>query len=124
AEGDLSSDGATLSALSVTIQLPRVIGQVSAVSGNTVTVKSPDDTTSTVQLSDATTYTAGPQGTANKSSITVGSFIMAEGTFGSDGSLSALRVAVATAFDGGKGEGFGALPLPGGDATTSSGLTF
>ncbi len=131
AEGDLSSDGSTLNALSVTIQLPRVVGQVSAVSGNTVTVKSPDGTTSTVLLTDATTYTAGPKATADKSSITVGSFIMAEGTLGSDGTLTALRVDIATAI-GDKGMGFGAIPVPGpgamsvpgSDATTSAGPTF
>ena len=96
AEGTLSSQGSTLNALAVTIELPRVTGQVTAVSGNTVSVKGPDGTTSTVQLSDTTTYNAGPQTSADKSSITIGSFIMAEGTLGSDGSLSALLVDIAT----------------------------
>jgi hypothetical protein len=131
AEGDLSSDGSTLNALSVTIQLPSVKGQISAVSGNTVTVNSPDGTTSTVLLTDATTYTAGPQGTADKSSVTTGSFIMAEGTLGSDGTLTALRVDIATGFDAGGGPGIkfapppgaGPICIPGGDATTSAGPT-
>ncbi|HWE63278.1 MAG TPA: DUF5666 domain-containing protein, partial [Chloroflexota bacterium] len=96
AEGTLSNDGSTVNALAVTIQLPSVSGKVTAVSGNTVTVQSPDGTTSTVQLTNTTTYSAGPQATASKSSITTGSFIMAEGTLGSDGSLTALQVAIAT----------------------------
>ncbi|HWE63703.1 MAG TPA: DUF5666 domain-containing protein, partial [Chloroflexota bacterium] len=48
AEGPLSSVGSTVNALAVTIQLPSVFGKVTAVSGNTVTVQSPDGTTSTV----------------------------------------------------------------------------
>jgi hypothetical protein len=94
AEGTLSSDGLTLNALAITIQLPNVAGKVTAVSGNTVTVQSPDGTTSTVQLTDTTTYNAGPKDTADQSSVVVGSFIMAEGTIGSDGSLTALQVTV------------------------------
>jgi hypothetical protein len=130
AEGDLNN-GSTLNALAVTIQLPSVKGQVSAVSGNTVTVNSPDGTTSTVLLTDATTYTAGPQATADKSGVTVGSFIMAEGTLGSDGTLTALRVDIATGVDAGGGPGIkfapppgaGPICVPGGDATTSTGPT-
>jgi Domain of unknown function (DUF5666) len=144
AEGTSSSDGSTLNALAVTIQLPRVAGQVTAVSGNTVTVQGPDGTTSTVQLTDTTTYSAKPQGTASKSSITTGSFIMAEGTLGSDGTLTALHVDVATGFDPGMGKGPGIYPgmgkgpgigfapppgaeaisSPGSDATTSAGPSF
>ena len=136
AEGTLSSDGSTLNALAVTIQLPRVAGQVTAISGNTVTVQGPDGTTSTVQLTDATTYSAGPQATASKSSITTGSFIMAEGTLGSDGTLTALHVDVATGVgpDMGKGMGMGsgfapppgagAISSPGSDATTNAGPAF
>ena len=134
AEGTLSSDDSTLNALAVTIQLPRVAGQVTAVSGNTVTVQGPDGTTSTVQLTDATTYSAGPQATASKSSMTTGSFIMAEGTLGSDGTLTALHVDVATGVgpDMGKGMGSGVAPppgaasisIPGGDATTNAGPAF
>src|SRR5262249_10414015 len=131
AEGDLNSDGSTVNALAGTIQLPQVMGQVSAISGNTVTVKSPDGTTSTVLLTDTTTYTSRPQGTGDKSNNTNGSFIMAEGTLGSDGTLTALRVAVATAF-GDRGMGFGAIPVPGpgamsvpgSDVTTNAGPTF
>jgi hypothetical protein len=134
AEGTLNSDGSTLNAQAVMIQLPRVAGRVTAVSGNTVTVQGPDGTTSTVQLTDTTTYRAGPQATASKSSITTGSFIMAEGTLGSDGTLTALHVDVATSFALGmsKGPGFGYAPAPGvgsisspgSDATTSAGPSF
>jgi hypothetical protein len=94
AEGTLSTDGLTLNALAITIQLPNVAGKVTAVSGNTVTVQSPDGTTSTVQLTNTTTYSAGPKDTADQSSVVVGSFIMAEGTIGSDGNLTALQVTV------------------------------
>ncbi len=95
--------------------MPRVAGQVSAVSGDSVTVKGPDGTTSTVTLTDATTYSAGPQGTATKSSIAVGSFIMAEGTIGGDGALTALHVDVGPSIGPGtdKGMSFGFGPPPG-----------
>jgi hypothetical protein len=101
AEGTLSSDGLTLNALAITIQLPNVAGKVTAVSGNTVTVQSPDGTTATVQLTDTTTYSAGPKDTADQSSVVGGSFIIAEGTIGSDGSLTALQVTVGGVSCGG-----------------------
>jgi hypothetical protein len=132
AEGTLSSDGSTLSALAVTIQLPRVSGRVTADNGDTVTVLGPDGKTSTVQLTGDTTYSAGPQATASKSGITVGSFIMAEGTLGSDGTLTALSVDIAAGFETGKGPGLrfapppgaGSIRLPGSNLSTSTGAVF
>jgi hypothetical protein len=125
AEGTLSSDGSTLNALEVTIELPHVAGQVTAVNGNTLTVQSPDGTTATVLLTGTTTYSAGPQGTASKSDITTGSFIVAEGTLGSDGSLTALQVDIPSAVRGSIGTGTSfSVTVPGGDAIMSTGMSF
>jgi hypothetical protein len=121
AEGTPSSNGSTLDALAVTIQLPRVAGQVTAISGDTLTVKGPDDTSATVLLTAATQYSAGPQSSAGRSSITTGSFIMAEGTVGSDGSLTALQVDIATAKSG-TGSLSGPSAVPGSNAGGSAGL--
>jgi hypothetical protein len=124
-EGTLSSDGSTLNALEVTIELPHVAGQVTAVNGDTLTVQSPDGTTATVLLTGTTAYSAGPQGTASKSDITTGSFIVAEGTLGSDGSLTALQVDIPSALSGSIGTGTGfSVTVPGGDATMSTGMSF
>jgi hypothetical protein len=111
AEGTLSSDRSTLTALRVTIQLPRVTGKVTAVSGDDVTVQGFDGSSTTVHLTASTTYAAAPQGTASKASITSGVYIGAEGTVGSDGSLTALAVRFlnvgGVGNQGGQAQGFG-----------------
>jgi hypothetical protein len=62
---------------------------VTAVSGDTITVSGRDGTTGTIHVDGDTTYSLN--GTSGKalSDITVGSFIVAEGTERSDGSLDA-----------------------------------
>lgn len=86
-----ASDGRyTITALRVV--LPAIGGEVTAVSGNTITVTGRDGTTGTIHVDGNTTYEVG--GTTGKalSDIAIGSFVMAEGALRTDGSLDAATV--------------------------------
>jgi hypothetical protein len=80
---------------------PHADGTVTAVNGNTITVKADDDTNAsasneykgvtTIVLSDATTY----RGSATKASIVAGAVVIAEGTISTDGTtLTATSIGV------------------------------
>lgn len=95
-----------------TSQTKHTDGQVTAVNGNTITIK-PDgnnpnelESVTTIVLTNSTKYVTDPRsGSASttKPTIAVGSFVMAEGTLSSDGkTLTASRFSV-----GGHGGGFG-----------------
>ncbi|HEV8402281.1 MAG TPA: DUF5666 domain-containing protein [Candidatus Limnocylindrales bacterium] len=94
---DRASDG-TYTVTAIIVVLPSVAGQVSAIDGDTITITQPGGTKATVHVSASTTYQVG--GDPGKlSDITVGAFIVAEGSQRSDGSLDA---AVVRAGFGGK----------------------
>ena len=99
---DRAADGAyTVTAIRVV--LPSVVGEVTAIDGNTITVTQPGGTTATIHVDGSTTYTVNGAAGA-LSDVKVGSFIAAEGTQRSDGSLDAA--AVRTGDRGVKGPGF------------------
>ena len=135
AEGTLGSDG-TLAALRVTIQVPRLGGQVTAVNGTSYTVSGRFGTSYTVAATTSTTYVNADGTTASASAVKVGSSIMAEGSLSSDGkTLTALRITVLPSgmghgfgghggFGGpGGSNGFGGFDGPSGAAGTPSGAT-
>ena len=119
AEGTANSDG-SLSAVRVTIQVPRVGGQVTAVNGASYTVAGRvGQAAYTIATTGSTTFVNADGSTAAASAIKTGSFIVAEGTLSSDGkTLTAQRVTLAPAGVergyGGHG-GFG----PGADGATT-----
>jgi len=94
---------------------PRADGTVTAISGNTITVKKDSDqgqtgeygNVTTIVLSGSTTYEADhDSGTVgSKAAIKVGSYVIAEGTLSSDGtSLAASHVSLRPSGpDGGNG---------------------
>jgi hypothetical protein len=86
-----ATDG-SYSITAVHVVLPTVGGEVTAISGNTITVTGRDGTTGTIHVDGDTTYEVN--GTSGKalSDVTVGSFIIAEGTLRTDGSLDADAV--------------------------------
>jgi hypothetical protein len=86
-----ASDG-TYSITAIRVVLPTIAGEVTAVSGDTITVIGKDGTTDTIHVDGSTTYSVN--GTAGKalSDVTVGSFVVAEGTSRADGSLDADAV--------------------------------
>jgi Domain of unknown function (DUF5666) len=80
-------------------------GTVTVVNGDTITIKAGADragsneytAVTTVTLTGNTQYNAGPNATATKSSIKVGSYIIAEGTLSSDGkTLTATAVSLSS----------------------------
>ena len=85
------------------VVLPSVVGQVTAIDGNTITVTQPGGTTATIHVDGSTTYKVNGAAGA-LSDVKVGSFIAAEGTQRTDGSLDAA--AVRTGDRGVKGPGF------------------
>ena len=90
-EGTLQSDG-SLTAVVVKIQLPKVHGEVTAVTATSVTV-SGKDTAHTFVINAATAYTKG--GVAAKSSdVTAGTHVDAEGPAASDGTITAITVKI------------------------------
>lgn len=104
AEGTLNSDG-SLTALRVTIQVPRIGGQVSAVNGSSYTVSGPFGAAYTVNTTGSTSYVNPDGSAAAASAVKTGGFIMAEGSLSSDGkTLTAQRIIVVPA---GAGRGFG-----------------
>jgi hypothetical protein len=114
---DRASDG-TYTVTAIVVVLPTVIGQVSSIDGDTLTVTQPGGAKATIHVSGGTTYQVnGAKGAL--SDVKVGSFVAAEGTQRSDGSLDAATVHLGF---GGKGSSAGpgvprfpGLPgLPGG----------
>ena len=75
----------------IVVVLPTVIGQVSAVNGDTITVTQPGNTTATIHVDGSTTYQVNGQAGSLKD-VKVGSIVVGEGTQRSDGSLDAATV--------------------------------
>jgi hypothetical protein len=82
-------------ATKIYIVLPRIGGVVTNVSGSTLTLTSLDGATRTVTVSNATTYDKAGH-SASLGDITNGTAIAAQGSVGSDGVLSAVRVDIQT----------------------------
>jgi hypothetical protein len=102
--GTTNSDG-SLSAVRVTIQEPRVAGQVTAVNGSSYTVSGAFGQSYTVATTSSTTYVNADGTTASASAVQAGTAIIAQGTLSSDGkTLTAQRVIIAP---GGAGHGGG-----------------
>ena len=76
----------------VAVVLPHVGGEVTAISGSTITVEQRDGTSATINVTADTTYVVDGDEDAALANIEVGDFVVAEGTENSDGSLTASRV--------------------------------
>lgn len=84
--------GNTLTALTVHVRLPRVVGEVTAKTASTLTIKRPDGTTATIHVGSATTYQVRGKASASLADIAVGSLVAVEGTQRADGSIDASTV--------------------------------
>ncbi len=133
AAGTIASDNTTLDATSVQIQLPHVGGQVTSVTGTTITVTGPGGTTWTIDTTAPTTFTtaSGPGSTtaSSLSAVTSGSFVDAAGTLqGTTLTATSVTVRTGTAgFAGPRGRGgpsgFGPGPMGGPGASGSGSAT-
>jgi hypothetical protein len=91
---------------SLAIIPPHAGGEVTAVSGSTITVTQRDGTTATIKVDGTTTYQVNGSDAA-LADVKVGMFLVAEGTKGSDGSITATDVKAGDkgVRDGGRGPG-------------------
>ena len=88
-----TQSGNSISAATVFVRLPTVVGKVTAKSGSDLTIQTPGGTTITVHVSGSTSYRIAGKTSASLSDITVGSTIVAQGTQRADGSLDASTIA-------------------------------
>ena len=117
----VADDGSyTVTALGVV--LPSVIGQVTAVDGDSMTLTQPDGTSVTVNVDDATEFTVGGETGQSLSDVEVGMVVAASGEQNDDGSLDASRVRAGTIWQGmGRGaHGPGRGPWANPDGTPSA----
>ncbi|MFZ1063184.1 MAG: DUF5666 domain-containing protein [Acidimicrobiales bacterium] len=108
-----SAKGST-SAARIDIVQPSVMGKVTAVSGDDITLTGPNGTSTTVIVSSTTTYTKDGA-SASLSDVTVGSSIFAEGSFASSSdtsTLDATSVGIGAPTNPGPGPGFPGGPGP------------
>jgi hypothetical protein len=114
----VSSTDATTAA-NIDIQLPVLVGTVTHVDGDTVTITDPVGFNRTIVVDSTTSYTKS-SGTASLSDVSVGSEISAEGTVDANGTsldASSVHIGVPTGPRGGPrfgGPGFGP---PGGNGS-------
>ena len=108
AEGTLSSDGNSLTALQVNIELPRYMGKVTSVNGSTIVIDE-RGTSRTIEVTANTKYQNGPN-SASLSDVKTDAYISAEGTVDSSGKMTAAVVNVG----GPAGPGMGGPGFPGG----------
>ena len=84
---------------------PHAGGEVTAISGSTISVTQRDGSTATIKVTASTDYTVGGDEDAALADVEVGMHLMAVGTENSDGSLTATEVRAADP---------GSMPGPGG----------
>ncbi len=91
AVGERGSDG-QITASTVQIVLPRVLGMVTAVGSDTLTLRRPDGTTITVHVGSGTSIAVGGTAGSTLSDVKVGMLAAVQGTQRSDGSLDASAI--------------------------------
>jgi hypothetical protein len=87
----------------IAVVLPHVAGEVTGVSGNAITVETPDGSSVTVNVDGDTDYTVGGDEDAALSDVEVGMKIVAAGEENADGSLDASQIRAGEGFRGGRG---------------------
>ncbi|NWJ47938.1 MAG: hypothetical protein HXX08_18955 [Chloroflexi bacterium] len=106
AEGTLSSDSNSLTALQVNIQMPEYRGQVTAVDGSTITLQDRNGTR-TIEINSSTKYLNGTTA-ATLSDVKVGTNLEAEGQVDSSGKMTASLIQLGQPQQGpGGGHGHG-----------------
>ena len=84
--------GDTFTAITVRVSLPGVVGEVSAVTSDSITIKHRDGSTTVVHVNDKTTYEEKDKDPATRADIAVGDRVAAEGVLRADGSMDAVAV--------------------------------
>lgn len=92
------NDDGTYSITALSVHLPMVAGTVSAIDGNSLTVKQRDGSTRTVTLTGSTAYKLGPTD-GKKSDLKVDSVVVVSGTEGPGKDFSATTVRIRVRLD-------------------------
>ena len=100
-----ATDG-SYSITKIVVVMPSLVGQVTARTGDTISITQRDGTTATIHVTGTTTYAVQGVTGATLTDIAVGMRVAAEGSLRADGSLDAASVTAGVG-----GHGFG----PGGD---------
>jgi hypothetical protein len=86
---------------------PTVAGRITALSGNAITLRTRDNSTTTVDYSAATTFASlsakGTTSTTSAAALKVGAFVGVRGAAQSNGTVSASRITVSPGPPGGRG---------------------
>lgn len=90
----------------IDIEQPSVMGKVTAISGDTITLTGPSGTSRTVIVSSVTTY-AKAGASATLADVTVGSSIFAQGTFASGSTTTLDATTVGIGFGPASHDGMG-----------------
>jgi hypothetical protein len=106
-----ASDG-TYTVTAIVVVLPTVVGEISKIDGDTITVTQPGGTSATIHVDSKTTYrlAGGSGGAGSLSDLKAGMVIAAEGTQRTDGSLDASAIRGGIEKGALRGRGFGAKP--------------
>lgn len=120
--GTNASDG-SLSAIRVQVIPPVVVGEVTAKTASTITLKRRDGTDLTIHVSGSTTYALAGVTSPGLDNVTVGLTLVVEGTQRSDGSLDAISIRGGDfkGQPGGRAFPFGPGPKPTPGATSAPG---
>ena len=103
----VEDDTWTVTAIEVVV--PSVVGQVTAVDGDSLTLQQPDGSTLTVHVDGSTTYTVAGESGKALADVEVGMVVVASGELNDDGSLNASSVRAGSIWQGigrgGRGHG-------------------
>jgi hypothetical protein len=116
ASGEKAADG-SLTAASVWVRLPHVMGTVTTTTADSITLSRPDGTKVTIHVGSETTIRVAGIETAKLSDVKTGMAIVVEGTQRADGSIDAAEIGAGTmgmgrGHDGLKGLQPDASPAP------------
>ena len=101
--------------------LPAVLGQATAVDGDSITLSQPDGTSITVHVDSSTEFTVGGETGKSLADVEVGMIVAASGEENADGSLIASRVRAGTIWERlGRGHGPGKWRIPDGAAPSAA----
>ncbi len=104
-------DAGNYTVTAIAVVLPSVLGQATAVDGDSITLSQPDGTSVTVHVNGSTTFTVGGETGKAVADVEVGMIVGASGEQNADGSLNASKVRAGTIWDGlGRGLGRGHGP--------------
>jgi hypothetical protein len=118
AAGTEDADG-DVTATTVVVAVPRVLGQVTAKTASTITIERRDGSSLTIHVDADTDYTVAGDADATLADVEVDMWLVAKGPERADGSIDAQAIRAAAAGEGLRGFGFGRGhghgPGPGGD---------